>query len=70
MSFGIVGLGRMGSNIARHATEKGHWVVGFDPSEATRTKMASAMVAAGLVSVILFPMFALTVLRRDQPAPA
>jgi 6-phosphogluconate dehydrogenase len=40
MRFGIVGLGRMGANIARHATEKGHQVVGFDPSEATRTQLA------------------------------
>ena len=40
MRFGIVGLGRMGANIARHAREKGHEVVGFDPSEEARTALA------------------------------
>jgi 6-phosphogluconate dehydrogenase len=37
--FGIVGLGRMGANIARHAMEKGHQVVGFDPSEQARASL-------------------------------
>ncbi len=32
MRFGIVGLGRMGANLARHAVEKGHEVVGYDRS--------------------------------------
>jgi 6-phosphogluconate dehydrogenase len=40
MRFGIVGLGRMGANIARHAMEKGHRVVGFDPSEEARAALA------------------------------
>lgn len=40
MRFGIVGLGRMGANIARHAMETGHQVVGFDPSEAARMELA------------------------------
>jgi 6-phosphogluconate dehydrogenase len=40
MRFGIVGLGRMGANIGRHAREKGHEVVGFDPSEEARTSLA------------------------------
>lgn len=31
---------------------------------------ASAMIAAGLVSVVLFPMAALTLLRRDRSVPA
>lgn len=30
MKFGIVGLGRMGTNLARHAIEKGHHVVGYN----------------------------------------
>jgi len=29
-SYGIIGLGRMGGNLARHGLEKGHHVVGFD----------------------------------------
>ena len=41
MRFGIVGLGRMGANIGRHARDKGHEVVGFDPSEEARSALAS-----------------------------
>jgi 6-phosphogluconate dehydrogenase len=40
MRFGIVGLGRMGANLASHAVEKGHQVVGFDPAEAARAQVA------------------------------
>jgi 6-phosphogluconate dehydrogenase len=40
MRFGVVGLGRMGSNIARHAMEKGHTVVGFDEQEQARLRLA------------------------------
>jgi 6-phosphogluconate dehydrogenase len=32
MKFGIIGLGKMGANLARHAAEKGHEVVGFSRS--------------------------------------
>lgn len=46
MRFGIVGLGRMGANIARHATEKGHGVVGFDPSEKARAALAEEGIEA------------------------
>lgn len=41
MRFGIIGLGRMGANLTRHAIEKGHQAVGFDPSEATRARLAA-----------------------------
>ena len=40
MRVGVVGLGRMGANIARHATEKGHAVVGFDTREEVRGAVA------------------------------
>jgi len=40
MRFAIIGLGRMGANIARHAVEKGHEVVGFARSERTRAQLA------------------------------
>ncbi len=35
MQFGIIGLGRMGGNLARHAMEQGHHVVGYsrDPED-------------------------------------
>lgn len=39
MRFGIVGLGRMGANLARHAREKGYQVVGYDPNESTRKEL-------------------------------
>jgi 6-phosphogluconate dehydrogenase len=47
MRFGIVGLGRMGANIARHAVEKGHQVVGYDPREAARAAVAADGVEEG-----------------------
>jgi len=40
MRFGIVGLGRMGANLARNAIGKGHQVVGYDPNEWTRRELA------------------------------
>ncbi len=40
MQFGIIGLGRMGANLARHAREKGHEVVGYSRSVATRDDLA------------------------------
>jgi len=40
MKFGIVGLGRMGANLARHALEKGHHVVGYDSGQAAREVLA------------------------------
>jgi 6-phosphogluconate dehydrogenase len=45
MKFGIIGLGRMGANIARHATEKSHEVVGFDKSANARSALASEAIA-------------------------
>src|SRR5438552_13750590 len=36
MKFGIVGLGRMGANLAVHAGEKGHAVIAYDQSERAR----------------------------------
>ncbi len=44
--YGVVGLGRMGGNLARQALEKGMRVVGF-----TRHGAPSDMVEAGLVEV-------------------
>jgi 6-phosphogluconate dehydrogenase len=40
MRFGIVGLGRMGANLARHAIEKGHHVVGYNRSETATNALA------------------------------
>ncbi|MGH3149101.1 MAG: NAD(P)-binding domain-containing protein, partial [Rubrobacter sp.] len=44
--YGVVGLGRMGGNLARQALDKGIRVVGF-----TRHSAPSDMVEAGLVEV-------------------
>ena len=40
MKFGIVGLGRMGANLSRHAIDKGHEVVGYDPSGEARSELS------------------------------
>jgi 6-phosphogluconate dehydrogenase len=39
MRFGMVGLGRMGANLARAALEHGHEVVGYDPVETIRDEL-------------------------------
>jgi 6-phosphogluconate dehydrogenase len=41
MRTGIVGLGRMGANLARAAVEHGHEVVGYDPMEGVRNQLAA-----------------------------
>lgn len=46
MQVGLIGLGRMGSNIALHALEKGHRVVGFD----VNPEPAERLVRFGLVA--------------------
>lgn len=40
MKFGIIGLGRMGANIARHAMEKQHSVVGYNLEPTTTDDLA------------------------------
>jgi len=40
MRFGVIGLGRMGANLARHAVEKGHQVVGYDSGQGARELLA------------------------------
>jgi 6-phosphogluconate dehydrogenase len=44
--YGVIGLGRMGGNLARQALEKGTRVVGF-----TRHGAPPDMIEAGLVEV-------------------
>jgi 6-phosphogluconate dehydrogenase len=40
VKFGIVGLGRMGANLSRQAIDKGHEVVGYDPSGKARAELS------------------------------
>jgi 6-phosphogluconate dehydrogenase len=40
MRVGMIGLGRMGANLARAAMDHGHEVVGYDPAESTRNELA------------------------------
>ena len=40
MRFGVIGLGRMGANLARRAAEKGHQVIGYDSGQSARELLA------------------------------
>ena len=42
MTFGIVGLGRMGASLSLQAMEKQHQVVGYDTSDKARQEFARA----------------------------
>jgi len=60
MDLGMVGLGRMGANMAERVLRGGHRVVGFDPGEAAR----SAAQAKGIE-----PVGSLAALVATLPAP-
>ena len=60
MELGMVGLGRMGGNMAQRLINGGHTIVAFDPSEEARQALTEAggnAVAslAGLVSALTSP---------------
>ena len=60
MEIGIVGLGKMGANIAMNLKDSGHRVVGFDMSEAARAVVEAEDIEtvdsmAGLVSALGTP---------------
>src|SRR5436189_132209 len=48
--LGIIGLGKMGANMARHMIEKGWRVVGYNRT----TQVATDMQKEGLVSAMTF----------------
>ncbi len=54
MELGMVGLGRMGGNMARRLLRAGHRVVGFDPSAAARDGFAAdgGGIAASLEALV------------------
>ena len=46
MELGMIGLGRMGANMAQRLVRGGHRVVGFDPDQAVRNSIESKGVEA------------------------
>jgi 6-phosphogluconate dehydrogenase len=44
MELGMIGLGRMGANMAQRLVRGGHRVVGFDPNQDVRTSLESKSV--------------------------
>ena len=54
MQIGIVGLGRMGGNMAQRLTRDGHVVMGFDPSESVRQELTAhgGSVASSLSELV------------------
>ncbi|MEA2401266.1 MAG: 6-phosphogluconate dehydrogenase [Thermoleophilaceae bacterium] len=60
MRFGIVGLGRMGANLARSAIEHGHEIVGYDRDQ---------QVTSGLAHEGIEPAASLRDLAGRLPAP-
>ena len=60
MKLGMIGLGRMGSNMAQRIARGGHQVVGFDPNPQARNELeakgaASADSLAALVAALPAP---------------
>jgi 6-phosphogluconate dehydrogenase len=52
MQIGIVGLGRMGANIARRLMRGGHSVVGFDAAPEMAAQLEGATAAADLAGLV------------------
>ena len=51
-TFGLIGLGRMGANMARRLAQAGHPVLAYDPAEAARASVAGER---GLSTVAALP---------------
>ncbi|MFW6078539.1 MAG: NADP-dependent phosphogluconate dehydrogenase [Gemmatimonadota bacterium] len=71
MEVGIVGLGRMGLNLARQAAERGHLVYGYDP-RAEPARVAEAGVeptttVAGLVDALDRPRILAVYVPHGEP---
>jgi len=52
MQIGIIGLGRMGANIARRLMKHGHQVVGYDASAAAVKALEGATGATSLEDMV------------------
>jgi len=72
MELGIIGLGRMGSNLARRALEKGHRVVGYNRSpnvtrELAREGLDPAQSLPELVSKLRTPRIIFIYVPHGEP---
>ncbi|WP_277344087.1 phosphogluconate dehydrogenase (NAD(+)-dependent, decarboxylating) [Pseudomonas syringae] len=72
MQLGIVGLGRMGGNIARRLMHSGHTTVVYDRDEASRTTLATEGATAvadlaGLVAAMQAPRAVWVMLPAGEP---
>lgn len=75
MKFGIVGLGRMGASLARHAREKGHHVVGYNKGPEPTRSLANeglepAFSLAELVGKLAPPRAVLVYVPHGKPTDA
>src|SRR6201995_4209611 len=54
MELAMIGLGRMGANMAQRLLRGGHKVIGFDPADAARTSLEQkgAATAASLEQLV------------------
>ncbi len=52
MQLGMVGLGKMGGNIARRLTRDGHEIIGFDHNPATKTLLPEISISDTLEDLI------------------
>jgi 6-phosphogluconate dehydrogenase len=72
MRVGIVGLGRMGANLALSAIEHGHQVVGYDPVASVRDQLADEGVEPAaslreLVAELAQPRIVLVYVPHGEP---
>jgi 6-phosphogluconate dehydrogenase len=54
MKLAMIGLGRMGGNMAQRLARRGHFITGFDPNAQTRTEFTrKGLVAAASVEALV-----------------
>src|SRR5262245_19992140 len=75
MELGMVGLGRMGANMAERLVRDGHHVVGFDPGERAREQaharqIATATTLVELVAQLLPPRVLWLMVPAGDPVDA
>jgi len=75
MKLGMIGLGRMGANMAQRLLRGGHAIVGFDPQEAARKALedkgaSSAASLAELVAALPAPRTLWLMVPAGEPTDA